>query len=216
MQEQEISINLEDAVNFDETSNQLEVNTRFIAKAFDKEHKNVLRSVRKVTDYIEALEGEISGCSFEPRDYKDSRGQVQSMYVLNQDAFLALVMDFTGDKAYHIKFKILKEFSRVRKELAKLKRKVKALEDEGHILVVESEGRIYIEKTKLEEPENRVKGIQKLNPARVVFQVALHSGNLKYDFDSLQENLEGYKGEFSWYDMTADEFNSVVEATINR
>jgi len=219
-------IDFEDAIKFDEGSDELKVDTLFIAKAFEKEHKNVLRSTRKILEYVAEIEVENSRLSFELSDYQNSRGKTCTKYNLNQDAFLALVMDFSGDQAYRIKFGVLQQFAKVRVELAKVKSelaktkkkakaKAKQLEDSGFILVVMSGDRLYIEKTKLDQPENRVKGIQKLNPELVYFKRALASGNLKEDFKMLQENLDSYKGEYNWYELGFEEFSQIAEISMD-
>lgn len=65
------------------------VSSRNIAKLFDKEHKDVLASIREqILPYVSE---EFSQRNFPPSNYKDSRGKKQPEFLLNRDSFSMVV-----------------------------------------------------------------------------------------------------------------------------
>ncbi len=89
-----------------------------IAKVFGKEHKNVLRDIEK---NVSELSSDFSRLNFELSNYavKSGRNTItqQPMYNLTKDAFMILVMGYTGAKAMQFKEAYIKEFNRMRELL---------------------------------------------------------------------------------------------------
>lgn len=100
-------------------------NTLAIAQAFNKRHDHVLRDVKNL---VEAL-GEISiseldaiaeenhfipdvnnARKFGGVTYKDAKGETRPMYRLQRNAFMLLVMGYTGKKALLVKLRFLAAF----------------------------------------------------------------------------------------------------------
>lgn len=83
-----------------------------VASVFGKEHKNVLNTIKQL-----GCSEEFSRLNFEPRDYKDSRGKMQSMCEMTRDGFVFLVMGFTGAKAAAFKEAYINAFNAMALEL---------------------------------------------------------------------------------------------------
>ena len=88
-----------------------------IAKVFEKEHKEVLRSIRELIQQLNSISG--NGWDFALVEYEDAKGQMRPMYEMNRDAFSFLVMGFTGSKALQWKVKFLEAFNLMEQELKK-------------------------------------------------------------------------------------------------
>lgn len=87
------------------------VSSLFVAKAFEKEHKNVLRDITKLTESNSGLSKEFNKLNFERITYKDSRGRNQRAYAMTRDGFTMLVMGYTGAKAMKFKEMYIKRFN---------------------------------------------------------------------------------------------------------
>jgi Rha family phage regulatory protein len=88
-----------------------------VAKYFGKDHKKVLRSIRKA---IEEAPDEISRANFGPRTYIDSRGKEQPICDLTHDGFMYVAQGFTGRKAVEWKWKFIAAFRAQERALAQL------------------------------------------------------------------------------------------------
>jgi Rha family phage regulatory protein len=92
-----------------------------VAEIFGKSHKNVVRDIRKILEFLEVGLPKIGETSvgdrlnfepisefnrrnFPPISYLDPRNREQQMYEITRDGFAFLVMGFTGAEA--MKFKI--------------------------------------------------------------------------------------------------------------
>lgn len=96
-----------------------------IAKAFDKMHRNVCRDIEQiipqVLDNSELLTFERFETTYRNNLGKDVK---QRAYSLNKNAFMLLVMGFTGAKAMQIKICFINLFDRMERELIKLSQKM--------------------------------------------------------------------------------------------
>ncbi len=79
-----------------------------VAKYFDKQHKNVLQSIKEV-DCSE----EFGRLNFQPSSYLNQQGKQQPMYHITKDGFIFLTMGFTGQKAAQIKEAYIRAFNRM-------------------------------------------------------------------------------------------------------
>lgn len=57
------------------------VDSRIVAEAFGKQHKNVLRDIEKITEPKSGLSEEFTRLNFEPISYKDQYGRKQPSYL---------------------------------------------------------------------------------------------------------------------------------------
>lgn len=83
-----------------------------VAEAFDKRHKDVLRSIRD----LECSE-EFGRRNFTPTSYLDSQGKQQPAYHLTEDGWILLVMGFTGPQAARVKEAYIGAFNALRARL---------------------------------------------------------------------------------------------------
>jgi len=79
--------------------------SRYVAEAFSKEHKNVLRDINE----LECSE-EFAGLNFEPGSYLDANKQARPMYHLTKNGFMFLVMGFKGHEAARVKEDYIRAF----------------------------------------------------------------------------------------------------------
>ena len=91
------------------------VDSLFVAQAFEKEHKNVVREIERLTASDSGLSQEFNALNFERITYRDSRGRKQRAYGMTRDGFVLLVMGFTGQKALRFKELYIKRFNEMEK-----------------------------------------------------------------------------------------------------
>ena len=87
------------------------VDSLFVADAFEKNHKEVLRDIRKLTESKSGLSDEFTERNFALGSYKDKRNQKRPCYYLTRDGFTMLVMGYTGKKAMSFKELYIKRFN---------------------------------------------------------------------------------------------------------
>ena len=92
----------------------LTANSRDVAEHFEKQHKDVLESIRNLTAENSATKSRFIETSFE------SRGKFYPQYELTRDGFSLLVMGFTGSKALEWKLKYIEAFNEMERELKRL------------------------------------------------------------------------------------------------
>ena len=71
-----------------------------IAEQFEKNHKHVLRDIRKI---IKDVSADFAGSNFGPCDYLGENGKQAPMFWLTKDGFMILVMGYTGKEFMRIK-----------------------------------------------------------------------------------------------------------------
>ena len=86
------------------------VGSRKVAEVFEREHKDVLESIRKITDLKGGLSINFIERNFPLNEYKDSIGRKLPEYYLTRDGFVMLVMGFTGTKAMQFKEAYINKF----------------------------------------------------------------------------------------------------------
>lgn len=84
-----------------------------VAEVFEKEHKNVLKS-------IENLVADNSAANFFQLTTYKNRGKEYPMYEMDRNGFSLLVMGFTGEKALQWKIKYIEAFNQMESELKRL------------------------------------------------------------------------------------------------
>lgn len=87
-----------------------------IAEIFHKEHGKVLRKIEHIlTEAKNGLSDSTQNCvqCFHRSSYKDASGKSNTMYYINRDGFVFLVMGFTGKKANEWKWKYIEAFNQM-------------------------------------------------------------------------------------------------------
>lgn len=80
------------------------VESRLVAKLFDKRHSDVLRDVRNIISEIKDVDPDFTERNFALSGYKDKTGRNLSQYLIAKDGFTFLTMGYHGSKA--TKFKL--------------------------------------------------------------------------------------------------------------
>ena len=83
-----------------------------VAEIFEKEHRDVMKSIRNLTAQNFAVKK-----MFVEESYLNSRNQQQPMYYMNRDGFTLLAMGFTGSKAMEFKLKYINAFNQMEKQI---------------------------------------------------------------------------------------------------
>lgn len=96
---------------FADTHDTARVNSLFVAKFFEKNHKDVLRDIRNITEPTSGLSEEFSRRNFEPSKYTDERGKKQPCFEMTRDGFTLLAMGYTGAKAMKFKELYIRRFN---------------------------------------------------------------------------------------------------------
>lgn len=89
-------------------------------RGFDKEHKKVVRDIRRISTEIDQLNFEQM---FFAGTYADKYNRPQPMYTMNRDGFFMLVTGFTGEKAAAaaaVRLAFIKAFNAMEQKLAEL------------------------------------------------------------------------------------------------
>ena len=84
-----------------------------VAETFDKEHRNVLKSIRKLMSATNVAVAQM----FDETTYVNEQGKEQPMFVMNRDGFTLLAMGFSGEKALEFKVKYINAFNEMEAEL---------------------------------------------------------------------------------------------------
>lgn len=79
-----------------------------VAEKFEKNHKDVMKSIRNLTAQNCAVKN-----MFVESTYVNSRGQEQPMYYMNRDGFTLLAMGFTGKEAVKFKLEYIEAFNKM-------------------------------------------------------------------------------------------------------
>lgn len=96
---------------FADTSDTARVDSLFVAEFFEKNHKEVLRDIRKITASNSGLSDEFTERNFAPSTYKDSTGRKLPCYCMARDGFTMLAMGYTGQKAMKFKEMYIRRFN---------------------------------------------------------------------------------------------------------
>lgn len=85
-------------------------NSLLVAKHFEKEHRNVIRSIRNL-----AAQNRATKYFYETTF--ENRGQKYPMFLMTQEGFSLLVMGFTGKKAFNFKMDFIDAFKQLKSEI---------------------------------------------------------------------------------------------------
>ena len=88
------------------------VSSREVAERFNKNHKDVLRSIENLAAQNCATKSMFYETTFE------NRGKQYPMYLMNRDGFSLLTFGFTGDEALEWKLRYIAAFNAMEKQLA--------------------------------------------------------------------------------------------------
>lgn len=89
-----------------------------VARNFNKEHKNVLKDIRKLIE--KGVAQNVADLFYESVYTHNQNNQEYPMYLMNKDGFSLLVMGFTGKEALEWKMKYIKIFNENERRLNSL------------------------------------------------------------------------------------------------
>lgn len=100
-------------------SNQPLTNSKLVAEVFGKNHKDVMKAIRNLT------EGSAQNCAviemFSESTYLNEQNKEQPMFIMNQDGFTLLAMGFNGKKAMEFKLKYIEAFNDMKRQIEQSK-----------------------------------------------------------------------------------------------
>jgi len=100
----------------------LVTDSRAVALAFGKRHKNVLRAIDSMLANPRSLIAEHYRLNFEPVTFVDAKGERRPMYKMTAKGLSELAMGFSGDDAREIRIRFLNAFEAVSQRLAQAER----------------------------------------------------------------------------------------------
>ncbi len=89
------------------------VDSLFVAEFFEKEHRCVLRDIRRLLDPKYGLSEEFRQRNYTLTYYINSQNKKQPCYSMTRDGFAALTMGYTGQKATEAKERFIKHFNAI-------------------------------------------------------------------------------------------------------
>lgn len=105
---------MKNLINLQKEEGKLVVGSREVASNFQKNHRDVLESIRNLIDGV----AEKSADLFIEAEYQHSQNmQWYREYLLTRDGFSLLVMGFTGQKALEWKLKYIEAFNKMEESL---------------------------------------------------------------------------------------------------
>lgn len=88
-----------------------------VARVFEKQHKNVMKSIRNILGSAQNLANQNW---FYETTYTDVQGKRQPMFLMNRDGFSLLTMSLTGEKAMAFKVAFIEQFNRMEQAIKEL------------------------------------------------------------------------------------------------
>lgn len=111
----------------DRHGGELVTDSRAVALAFKKKHKNVLRTIDRMRASKHAEIADHYRLNFEPVEFVDAKGERRPMYRMTAKGLSELAMGFSGDPARVIRIRFLNAFEVVAKRLASAERTISAM-----------------------------------------------------------------------------------------
>ena len=84
-----------------------------VAETFEKEHRNVLKSIRKLMSATNVAVAQM----FDETTYVNEQGKEQPMFFMNRGGFTLLAMGFSGERALKFKVDYINAFNKMEAEL---------------------------------------------------------------------------------------------------
>lgn len=99
-------------------------NSLLVAQKFDKNHRDVMRSIRSIIQQAENSAGQpAQNCArqmYIENQYVDKKGELRPSYIIDRDGFSLLVMGFTGSEALKFKIDFIMAFNKMEEKLKAL------------------------------------------------------------------------------------------------
>jgi Rha family phage regulatory protein len=92
---------------------ELITDSRAVAIAFKKRHKNVLRTIDRMRLSQRPVIAKHYRLNFEPVEFADAKGERRPMYRMTAKGLSELAMSFSGDEAREVRIRFLDAFAEV-------------------------------------------------------------------------------------------------------
>lgn len=102
----------------------LTTDSRAVALAFRKQHKNLLRTIDRMRASTHPEIAKHARLNFEPVDFIDKNGDRRPMYRMTEKGVSELAMSFTGDPARIIRIRFLDAFEELAERHARAERSI--------------------------------------------------------------------------------------------
>ena len=111
----------------DRQGNELVTDSRAVALAFKKRHRDVLRVINSMhkSEHPEVVKH--TGRNFALSSYRDSTGREMPMYRMTAKGMTELTMGFTGEQARIVRIRFVNAFEAVAERLAQAERSITAM-----------------------------------------------------------------------------------------
>ena len=103
---------------------ELVTDSRAVALAFKKRHKNVLQTIDRMMRSGRPLIAEHARLNFQPCSYAAPNGKQEPMYRMTAKGLSELAMGFSGDDAREVRIRFLTAFEEVAARLAQAERTI--------------------------------------------------------------------------------------------
>lgn len=103
---------------------QLITDSRAVALAFGKRHKNVLQTIDRMRASQREEIAEHGRLNFQPSSYVNAQGKLQPMYTMTAKGLSELAMSFSGDEARVVRIRFVNAFDAVAERLARAERSI--------------------------------------------------------------------------------------------
>jgi Rha family phage regulatory protein len=147
--------------------NELTTDSRAVAIAFNRRHKDVLRSINSMVNNKQPEIAEHCRRNFAPADFVDAQGKSRPMYRITEKGFAELAMGFTGDLSRLMRVRFLNAFGVMASRLVEADRSITKmlLDHDRRAAASEARGRVGSqlmhrrrqEKPELEDEERRLR-----------------------------------------------------------
>lgn len=111
----------------DRHGSELVTDSRAVALAFKKKHKNVLQTIDRMSKSSRPLIAEHARLNFQPCTYTGRNGKAEPMYRMTAKGLSELAMGFSGDDAREVRIRFLNAFETVAERLASAERTITAM-----------------------------------------------------------------------------------------
>lgn len=101
---------IDDMGLFIDKTDEVLVDSRFVAEAFDKRHCDVLRDIKNILDTEDEAVKDFGLRNFALSSYTNMQNKKQPCYGMTREGFDLLVMGWTGDKAMRYKVAYINRF----------------------------------------------------------------------------------------------------------
>ena len=115
-----VPIKLDELGVFADKKDTARVDSRYIAKFFNKDHAHVLRDIQKILSEDNGLSKEFRESNFGLSSYKSGQNKKLPCYQLTRDGFTMLVMGYTGKRAMQFKEMYIQHFNKMEAFIATL------------------------------------------------------------------------------------------------